>query len=114
MSGAARKLATMAAAAATTTRAARIRSKLESLLETTVLEVEDVSHQHAGHAAVRESGGAGETHFNVRVVSPNFEGKTLVSRHRMVYDALSEELASGLHALSIVAKTPEEVAGKKK
>ncbi|KAI4365790.1 hypothetical protein MLD38_021748 [Melastoma candidum] len=65
--------------------------------------IDDVSAQHAGHAAVREYRGAGETHFNVRVISPKFEGKTLVSRHRMVYDALSEELGSGLLALSIVA-----------
>ncbi|KAJ4824295.1 SufE-like protein 1, chloroplastic/mitochondrial [Turnera subulata] len=89
-------------------RASRMRAKLQSALEASVLEIEDVSHQHAGHAAVREGGGAGETHFNLKIVSPKFDGQSLVKRHRMVYDALADELQSGLHALSIVAKTPTE------
>ncbi|KAI4320838.1 hypothetical protein MLD38_034281 [Melastoma candidum] len=72
------------------------------------LEIEDVSYQHAGHAGVRGSGD-GETHFNLRVVSDGFEGKSLVKRHRRIYDLLQEELNSGLHALSIVAKTPAEL-----
>ena len=33
---------------------------------------------------------------------------SLVDRHRMVNEALSEELSTGLHALSIVAKTEEQ------
>ncbi|GLU18436.1 hypothetical protein SLE2022_347400 [Rubroshorea leprosula] len=91
-------------------RAGRIKTKLQSTLEASVIEVEDVSHQHAGHAAVK--GTQGETHFNVKIVSPKFQGQSLVKRHRMVYDALAEELQSGLHALSIIAKTPEEAAPK--
>ncbi|KAG6420920.1 hypothetical protein SASPL_117465 [Salvia splendens] len=90
-------------------RASRIKTKLETALQAAVLEVEDVSHQHAGHAAVRHmEGGAQETHFNVRIVSAKFQDQNLVKRHRMVYDLLSDELQSGLHALSITAKTPKE------
>lgn len=90
-------------------RASRIKTKLETALQAAVLEVEDVSHQHAGHAAVREmEGGAQETHFNVRIVSAKFQGQNLVKRHRMVYEILSDELQTGLHALSITAKTPKE------
>ncbi|XP_059287094.1 protein BOLA1, chloroplastic [Lycium ferocissimum] len=88
-------------------RATRMKTRLQSALEATLIEVEDVSHQHAGHAAVRETG-ANETHFNVKIVSGKFDGQNLVKRHRMVYDLLSDELQSGLHALSIVAKTPKE------
>lgn len=88
-------------------RASRIKSKLQSALEATVVEVEDVSYQHAGHAAVKDSG-ASETHFNVKIVSSKFDGQNLVKRHRMVYDLLSDELQSGLHALSIKANTPRE------
>lgn len=93
-------------------RAVRIETKLKSLLEPTLLEIDDVSHQHAGHAAVKQMGAAGETHFNLKIVSPKFDGLSLVKRHRMVYDALADELQSGLHALSIVAKTPQEVSHK--
>uniref|UniRef100_A0A5B7BTT7 Uncharacterized protein n=1 Tax=Davidia involucrata TaxID=16924 RepID=A0A5B7BTT7_DAVIN len=87
-------------------RANRIKSKLQSALEARVLEVEDVSYQHAGHAAVKDN--ANETHFNVKIVSEKFDGQSLVKRHRLVYDLLADELQSGLHALSIVAKTPKE------
>lgn len=90
-------------------RGMRIREKLERELEPLELEIEDVSYQHAGHGGVR--GSDGETHFNVRVVSRVFEGKSLVKRHRLIYGLLQEELEAGLHALSIVAKTPEEVEG---
>ena len=91
-------------------RGMRIKEKLERELSPVVLEVEDVSYQHAGHAGVR--GSDGETHFNLRIVSKEFEGKSLVKRHRLIYGLLDEELQSGLHALSIVAKTPSDVEAK--
>nr|GLL35903.1 protein bola1, chloroplastic [Ipomoea trifida]GMD39348.1 protein bola1, chloroplastic [Ipomoea batatas] len=96
------------ASRAVASRASRIKTRLLSALEASLIEVEDVSYQHAGHAAVKESGSNGETHFNVKIVSGKFDGQNLVKRHRMVYDLLSDELQSGLHALSIVAKTPKE------
>ncbi|KAJ1396211.1 hypothetical protein SESBI_32711 [Sesbania bispinosa] len=89
-------------------RAKRIREKLEKELNPVELQIEDVSYQHAGHAGAR--GSDGETHFNLKVVSEEFEGKSLVKRHRLIYNLLQEELQSGLHALSIVAKTPSEIS----
>ncbi|XP_072970778.1 sufE-like protein 1, chloroplastic/mitochondrial [Typha angustifolia] len=89
-------------------REKRIRERLEKGLSPTELQIEDISHVHAGHAGVAGNSG-GETHFNLRVVSKEFEGKSLLKRHRLVYDLLQEELNSGLHALSIEAKTPSEV-----
>jgi acid stress-induced BolA-like protein IbaG/YrbA len=50
-------------------------------------------------------------HFDALVVSEAFAGKTLIQRHRMVLDAVHDRIASEeLHALSIKAKTPAEVA----
>jgi BolA-like protein 1 len=49
-----------------------------------------------------------ETHFKVLVVSSQFEGMSLVQRHRQVNEALAHELQNGVHALSIVAKTPQQ------
>lgn len=88
-------------------RGMRIKQKLEAHLKPIELEVEDISYQHAGHAGTR--GSDGETHFNLKVVSGEFEGKSLVKRHRMIYQLLQDELENGLHALSIVARTPSEV-----
>eukprot|EP00794_Sanderia_malayensis_P011919 gene11919-13153_t len=49
-----------------------------------------------------------ETHFKVIVVSDEFDGKSLIQRHRLVNEALQHELQSGVHALSIQAKTPQQ------
>ena len=51
-----------------------------------------------------------ETHFKVIVISEVFAGMTLLERHRRVNEALAAELSSGVHALSIVAKTSEQWA----
>lgn len=47
-----------------------------------------------------------ETHFKLVCVSPLFEGKSLVERHREVNHLLEQELKDGVHALSLVLKTP--------
>ncbi|KAL6534464.1 hypothetical protein OROHE_013389 [Orobanche hederae] len=83
-------------------RGSRIKEKLESELNPIELEVEDISYQHDGGT---------ETHFNVKVVFEEFEGKSMVKRHRSICGLLQNELQNnGLQALSIVAKTPSEIA----
>lgn len=85
-----------------------IRNTLAASFSPEVLEIQDDSHRHAGHAS---AGGGG--HFNVLIVSEAFAGKPLLKRHRMVYDALSEAMQSNeIHALSIKAYTPEEAKAK--
>lgn len=42
------------------------------------------------------------------VVSSKFENMPLLERHRMINNLLKDEFSSGLHALSIKAKTPKE------
>jgi BolA family transcriptional regulator, general stress-responsive regulator len=72
---------------------------LRQRLEPTRLEVLDESAQHAGHAGANGTGYG--THFRVRIASPLFTGKPRVARHRLVYDALQEFMAAGVHALAI-------------
>jgi len=56
-----------------------------------------------------EAAAKGETHFNVIIVSDEFEGVSLIDRHRFVNECLREELEEkGVHALSIKAKTPKQ------
>jgi len=69
--------------------------------------LDDDSSKHAGHAGARPGG---ETHYRLRLVSTAFAGLSRVARQRLVYDALREEFDTGLHALSLDLKTPEEVA----
>ena len=84
--------------------AERIRAIVQERFHPVRLEVRDDSAKHAGHA-----GGAGKGHFHVRIVSEAFSGKSLVERHRMVHDALAALLASDVHALALVTKTPSEI-----
>jgi len=79
----------------------------EALGPCAILEVEDQSAAHAGHAGARESGGG---HFAVRVVSASFEGMTPLQRQRRVYAALAEEMKGRIHALSMTCQTPAEHA----
>jgi BolA protein len=67
----------------------------------------DESRKHAGHAGARPGG---ETHYHVVMVSAAFQGQSRVARQRLVYQALHEEFDTGLHALSLDLKTPEEAA----
>ena len=50
-------------------------------------------------------------HFEAVVISPDFEGQSLIQRHRMVMSTVQEQIASDeLHAISIKAYTPEQAA----
>ncbi|MEM6665080.1 MAG: BolA family protein [Pseudomonadota bacterium] len=80
-----------------------IAAKLTAAFSPAQLEVIDESHLHAGHAGARPGG---ETHFRVRIEAPAFNRTTRLQRHRLVNEALAEELATTVHALAIDAKAP--------
>ena len=48
-----------------------------------------------------------EDHWSARVVSASFRGKSPIQRHRMVFDALAEEMRGPIHALQLETRTPE-------
>lgn len=86
-------------------RPQRIADCLAAAFAPQDLLVKDQSHLHAGHAGAKE----GKGHFDVRIVSKAFAGKSLIQRHRLVYDALGDLMETEIHALKIQAKTPDEV-----
>ena len=81
-----------------------IREKLAALAPESI-EVEDDSAQHAGHEGAKGGGG----HYSVTLVSPQFAGKPLQARHRMVYAALGPLMHREIHALAIRAYAPDEI-----
>jgi BolA protein len=83
------------------TIAERIEHKLRAAFVPTELAVHNESDQHS---VPRGS----ETHFKVVIVSSAFANKLPVARHQLVYGVLAEELRSGVHALTITSRTPEE------
>ena len=81
-----------------------IRERLAALQPVT-LDLRDESAQHAGHAGARPGGGS---HWQVTIVSEAFRGKSAVTRHRMVYEALGDLMERDIHALRIEAFAPEQ------
>mmetsp|Transcript_19942 Transcript_19942/g.50941 ORF Transcript_19942/g.50941 Transcript_19942/m.50941 type:complete len:89 (+) Transcript_19942:66-332(+) len=51
--------------------------------------------------------------FVIYVVSPDFDKKPLIARHRMVHEAMAEELKEAIHAVTIKAWTPAQYEQKK-
>lgn len=49
-----------------------------------------------------------EDHWEATVISAAFQGKTPIQRHRMVFDALADEMKGPIHALSLHTRTPEQ------
>jgi BolA family transcriptional regulator, general stress-responsive regulator len=90
---------------ATQSRAARLEAVLTRAFPPALLRVVDDSAQHAGHAGAQPGG---ETHYSVLVVSEAFRGMARVARSRAVHAVLEAEFAGGMHALSLVLRTPEE------
>lgn len=85
-------------------RGARLRAYLEQAFQPVQLDVIDDSKAHAGH---QHQGGG---HFSVVICSGQFEGRSTMERHKMVYAAVSEMMPQDIHALSIKAVTPAEIA----
>ena len=84
-------------------RAEQLRQAIERELEPLALEIVDNSAAHAGHAGAREGG-----HFRVIITAAAFAGRSQLERHRLVYAAVAPLMGRGVHALNIVARSPEE------
>lgn len=82
-----------------------IENKLQATFSPSVLQVENETHMHN---VPPDS----ESHFKVVVVSEAFEGKSLVQRHRMVNQCLSDELQNHIHALAIHTFTASQWESK--
>ena len=68
-----------------------IKNRIEQGLNTQSVEVEGDGH-----------------HFSATIISQDFQGKTRIARHRMVFSLFSEDIKQRLHALSINAITIDE------
>lgn len=63
-----------------------------------LLEIEDVSHHHAGHAGAPDGG---QSHFEIVISAPAFDDQSRIAAHRMINKVLADLLAGPVHALQI-------------
>lgn len=73
---------------------AEIKLKIEEALPGAYVEVKDLT--------------GGGDHFEALVLTPEFEGRSLVERHQMVYRALGDAMRQRVHALSLKTLTPSQ------
>lgn len=84
---------------------AAIRERLATLSPASI-ELIDDSHLHAGHAGARSGG----RHYRLTIVSEQFSGRKAMERHRIIHAALGDLMQRDIHALSIVARAPDETS----
>ncbi|MEE8387336.1 MAG: BolA family protein [Acidiferrobacterales bacterium] len=86
-------------------RTNKIEKLLTEALAPESLQVTDDSHKHVGHGGYHEGG----SHFSVTLASKSFHSLDTLSRHRLIYDALGDMMQKEIHALTIIACTPDEI-----
>lgn len=71
-----------------------ISEKIQKTLDCTHCEVSDTSEDGSKFSAI--------------IVSEAFAGKSLLQRHRLIYEIFTEELKGPIHALSLTTLTPAQ------
>ena len=78
----------------------KVKATIEAALNDAQVEVRDLT--------------GGGDHLEAIVISPDFEGKSPVDRHRTIYAVLQQELSTEtIHALALTTRTPEEWAARR-
>ncbi len=77
-----------------------LEAKLQQAFNPTYLKIENETHMHNVPPDA-------ESHWKVTVVSEDFNGLMLIKRHRLVNEALKDELQK-IHALALHTMTPDE------
>ena len=80
-----------------------IKKRLDEKLDLIHFEIKDFTGRHLNHK-LHEGG----FHLETTIVSDNFIDKSLIERHRMVYDAMGELMKHEIHALSMKTLTKTE------
>lgn len=76
-------------------------------------QLESYITQHLSCDFIEVRGDDG-THFEATIVSPAFEGKSMVQQHQLVYGALGDRMRAEVHALSMKTYTLEKWQDLKK
>tara|TARA_B100000579_G_scaffold101320_1_gene80604 strand:+ start:441 stop:728 length:288 start_codon:yes stop_codon:yes gene_type:complete len=85
-----------------------IEQKLINIIKLMHFEVKDFTGRHLNHE--QHNGGF---HLEAVIVSENFINKSLIERHKIIYEALGDLLKHEIHAFSMKTLTPDEWENKK-
>ena len=80
-----------------------IKEKIKKQIDVIKIEIIDESMNHANH-----SGNSGGGHYRALIISNDFNNKSLVERHQIVYKTLGQLMTNEIHAFSMKTITEEE------
>ena len=86
-------------------RKAKITNILNENLDLYKCHVSDVSESHKGHSGYVKGE---ETHFEIFIISNDFENKNRLERHKMVNNFLKNEFVGSLHSITYKLMTASE------
>ena len=78
-------------------RKAKITNILNENLDLYRYFISDVSESHKGHSGYVKGE---ETHFEIFIISNDFENKNRLERHKMVNNFLKNEFVGSLHSIT--------------
>ena len=73
-------------------------------LSPSCLQLVNESHLHRGHPGAKNG-----AHYRLEITAAQFAGMRPLNRHRLVYSAIGDLAAIGVHALSVRALAPGEI-----
>ena len=77
-----------------------IYARLNTAFTPSMLEVENQSEQHRGHAGYTD----GESHFHVTIKAEKLDGLTRVAQQRAVMAEVKDMMPTPIHAFGITVK----------
>ena len=80
-----------------------ISKKISDKITVDFIKIFDYTMEHENHATFE-----GNFHLSMTLVSPDFEGMSLIERHQLVYKLVDEYMPHEIHALTMKTHTPEE------
>ncbi len=86
-------------------RKAKITNILNKNLNLHKCIVSDVSNLHKGHIGYKEGE---ETHFEITIISNDFENKSKLERHKIVNELLKDQFTRSVHSISFKLMTKKE------
>ena len=86
-------------------RKSKITDILKQKFELYRCVVSDVSVSHKGHSGYVKGE---ETHFEIFIISNDFENKNRLERHKMVNNFLKNEFSGSLHSITYKLMTVSE------
>jgi len=86
-------------------RKAKITNILKENFDLYRCFVSDVSESHKGHSGYVKGE---ETHFEIIIISNDFENKNRLQRHKMVNNCLKNEFEGSLHSITFKLMTVSE------